>query len=81
VEALGLEVAQVAEVPFHTIRHVEWNQDRPGGPFTHKAVMLRQLRQLREENGRLRQELERPTFRQIGALLRRRFVHALGRTQ
>lgn len=38
VEALGLAVRQVATEPFRYVRHQEWNQDRPGGPFVHSAL-------------------------------------------
>lgn len=37
VESLGLAVRQVAAEPFRYVRHQEWNQDRPGGPFVHTA--------------------------------------------
>lgn len=76
VEALGLALVQVADSPFHVFRHLEWNQDRPGGPFAHKAVMLRQLQQLREENRVLRERFQNPTFGDIGGLLRRRLSRA-----
>lgn len=35
VVAAGLSIAQVAPLPFHFIRHFEWNQDHPGGPYVH----------------------------------------------
>src|SRR5690606_31973330 len=38
VEALGGKVEQVAEEPFCFFRHLEFNRDYPGAPFTHKRV-------------------------------------------
>ncbi len=35
VIALGGEIAQVAEQPFHYIRHAEWHQAVAGGPYVH----------------------------------------------
>lgn len=35
IEALNLEVRQIGDQPFSFVRHQEWNQDRPGGPFVH----------------------------------------------
>lgn len=37
IEAGGLRAVQVAEQPFAYVRHMEWNQDGPGGPFVHSA--------------------------------------------
>lgn len=37
VEALGMRVAQIHEEEFFYIRHLEYNQDKPGAPFTHAA--------------------------------------------
>lgn len=41
VEAQGLAVRQVATESFYYIRHQEWNQDRPGGPFVHSPPPAR----------------------------------------
>lgn len=37
VEAAGLQAVQVSDRPFTYIRHREWNQDQPGGPFIHSS--------------------------------------------
>lgn len=54
VAALGLELREFGPAPFHAFRHREWNQDRPGGPFTHKPVLLNEIVRLREEVSELR---------------------------
>jgi hypothetical protein len=35
VESLGLEITQAKDEEFFYIRHLEYNQDWPGGPYTH----------------------------------------------
>lgn len=40
VEAMGLRLEEVGPSPFHYIRHRDWNQDVPGGPWTHRPVHL-----------------------------------------
>jgi hypothetical protein len=35
VESTGREIAQAKDEEFFYIRHLEYNQDRPGGPYTH----------------------------------------------
>lgn len=37
VEALGMRAAQVHEEEFFYIRHLDYNQDKPGTPFSHGA--------------------------------------------
>lgn len=66
VEALGLTLRQVGTTPFHAFRHREWNQDRPGGPFTHKPVLLRDLQRLRGDLAVLQAQLEHPSWRDLG---------------
>lgn len=74
IEALGLTLRQIGSVPFHAFRHVEWSQDHPGGAFTHKPAMLRELQRLRGEVSELRERLESPSF----AELRRGLLARLG---
>jgi hypothetical protein len=40
VESLGLGLAQPKDEEFFYIRHLEYNQDRPGAPYTHNAVYV-----------------------------------------
>jgi hypothetical protein len=35
VEAAGMQAVQASEQPFTFVRHKEWNQDQPGGPYIH----------------------------------------------
>lgn len=74
IEAMGLKLQEVGPSPFHAIRHREWNQDRAGGPFTHKAVLLREYQSLRKENEMLRRRVDRPTWNDLakGVLTRLR---------
>lgn len=37
VESIGLKIAQVKAEEFFYVRHLEYNQDRPGGPYTHNV--------------------------------------------
>lgn len=55
VESLGLSIVQVDAQPFSYFRHVEWNQDCAGAPFTHKSVYLKKLNAIKEQ-------IERPTW-------------------
>ena len=58
VEALRLELRCVCALPFAVFRHLEWNQDVPGGAWTHRAVQLEELARLKRENAELRARLE-----------------------
>ena len=40
VESIGLEVRQVTDEEFFYIRHLEYNQDHPGAPYTHEVVHI-----------------------------------------
>jgi len=66
IEARGLALRSIGPSPFHVFRHVEWNQDKPGGPFTHKPVLLRELQSLREEVKTLRERLDSPSYGDLG---------------
>lgn len=48
VVAQGGRIEELGPVPFHWFRHQEWNQDVPGGPFTHKPLQLREMQRLKE---------------------------------
>ncbi len=79
VEALGLRVSQVAARPFAYFRHVEWNQDQPGGPFTHKPVFRRRQEELEAELAALRVRLDAmPTWAEWRALTWQLLRHAIG---
>jgi hypothetical protein len=54
VESLGLKIAQTKEEEFFYIRHLEYNQDWPGGPYTHDVnyVAYASVRRLFEETDR-----------------------------
>lgn len=55
VESIGMTIAQVDAKPFSYFRHVEWNQDNAGAPFTHKSVYLGKLNALKAQ-------IDRPTW-------------------
>jgi hypothetical protein len=40
VESIGLEIAQARDEEFFYIRHLEYNQDHPGGPYTHDVTHI-----------------------------------------
>lgn len=69
VEAAGLRLRQVGPAPFHVFRHREWNQDTPGGPFTHRPVQLMELQALRAEVERLRERQAHGLGRRMTRLL------------
>lgn len=66
VEAKGFKLGQIGPAPFHTFRHIEWNQDQPGGTFTHKPVMHRELQRLKKEVSALQRRVDLPTFGELG---------------
>lgn len=78
VESLGLELRELGPLPFHVFRHREWNQDRPGGPFSHKPVMQQELKRLREEVAVLRQRVEQPRFGDVMRMWMRRLRQSGG---
>lgn len=53
VEMIGLNVVQAHDEEFHYIRHLEYNQDRPGGAYSHnvKYVNFASIKTLLEVNG------------------------------
>jgi hypothetical protein len=57
VIAMGQRLALIGSEPFSVFRHIEWNQDFAGGPFTHRPVLLEELRRLKSENAELRARL------------------------
>lgn len=65
VESLGLTLGQVGATPFHAFRHREWSQDRPGGPFTHKPLLLRELQRLRGDLAELQARIDDPSWRDL----------------
>jgi hypothetical protein len=71
VEALGLKVDQADGQPFRYIRHIEWNQDCPGAPFTHKPLTLGRL-------DRLHAEIQQPSWGFVARVLRNRLRMTLG---
>jgi hypothetical protein len=58
VEALGLALAEIGPTPFHYIRHRDWNQDTPGGPWTHRPAQLMERDRLRQKIATLEGRLE-----------------------
>ncbi len=58
VEALGLRLALIGDEEFAFIRHLEWNQDYPGGRFTKLPVVAKQIGRLKKENQQLRDKLQ-----------------------
>jgi hypothetical protein len=54
LESLGLKVVQAAEEEFFYIRHLEYNQDYPGAPFSHdvKYVSYSSVKRMLEGRGR-----------------------------
>jgi len=57
VEALGLGLAEIGPSAFHYIRHREWNQDAPGGAWTHRPTQLIERDRLRKQVAALEQRL------------------------
>jgi hypothetical protein len=77
VEAAGLHAVQVSEQPFTFVRHREWNQDEPGGPFMH-AVPRPEVFQLPSAHVlSLGQLTWRTTLRLLGRRLRRPLVRGV----
>ncbi|MFT3755794.1 MAG: hypothetical protein QM769_07565 [Pseudoxanthomonas sp.] len=70
VLAHGLALGMIGPSPFHAFRHLEWNQDQPGGPFTQKPPQ--ELLRLRQENADLRARLDNPTLSDLWRALQRR---------
>jgi hypothetical protein len=61
VEAMGLQVAELGPTPFHYIRHRDWNQDMPGGSWTHRPAQLQERDRLRQQVATLEQRLASAT--------------------
>lgn len=57
VESLGLQLAEVGPSPFHYIRHRDWNQDAPGGAWTHRPVHLVERERLRQRVATLEERI------------------------
>lgn len=53
VQALGLLVENISNSDFSYIRHLEWNQDYPGGPFSKNPTVAQELAKLKNENAYL----------------------------
>lgn len=75
VESLGLRVEEIGPAPFHYIRHRDWNQDVPGGAWTHRPVQLVERDRLRQRVAALEERLADTQRRSPFASLR----SALGR--
>lgn len=58
VQALGLRVEKIENNDFSYIRHLEWNQDYPGGPFSKQPTLAQQLAKLQQENAHLTEQIE-----------------------
>lgn len=71
VESRGLTLSTLGPAPFHAIRHLEWNQDVPGGTYTQKSA-AQELTRLRKENEELRSRLETPRLSDLWRALRGR---------
>lgn len=82
VEALGLRLEEIGPAPFHYIRHRDWNQDVPGGDWTHRPLHLVERDRLRQRVAALEERLASAAlaspFAAIRSALRR---HRLGNTQ
>lgn len=65
VRSVGLQVGQVDGQPFRYIRHMEWNQDYPGAPYTNKPLVLGSLRGLQ-------MQVERPSWAFVARIVRNR---------
>lgn len=59
VESLGETVDQLDYLPFHAIRHREWNQDAPGGRWSHKPIWLTENMRLKEQVEELQARVSR----------------------
>lgn len=76
VESLGLEVIQARNEEFFYVRHLEYNQDRPGGPYTHNVdyVSYASVRWLFEAEEKELSQLLRLKFQKYFGLKRVRFT-------
>lgn len=70
VVELGYEISQLAAAPFYAIRHQEWNQDAPGGAWTHKPLLLNENKRLRERVAELERIYAQPSGRDVLAVAR-----------
>lgn len=57
VEAMGMQLAELGPTPFHYIRHRDWNQDVPGGAWTHRPAQLLERERLRQTIASLEKRL------------------------
>jgi hypothetical protein len=75
VESLGLRITQAKPEEFFYIRHIEYNQDRPGGPYTHdqKYVSYDSVRWLFESSDKEWRHLVRTKFQKYFRLRQIRF--------
>ena len=75
VEALGLRLEEIGPAPFHYIRHGDWNQDVPGGAWTHRPVHLVERERLKQRVAMLEERLASATrtspFASLRSALRR----------
>lgn len=85
VESMGLSVQQLASAPFTFLRHCEWNQDFPEGPFSKLETASRTIEKLRIENQSLKARekalrgvLSKNVLYQVYALLTGRLKQLLG---
>ncbi|MFK8020848.1 MAG: glycosyltransferase family A protein [Pseudomonadales bacterium] len=55
VQSAGLAIENIDKEDFKYFRHLEWNQDYPGGRFTKHPTVARQIARLKTENNRLKE--------------------------
>jgi hypothetical protein len=72
VEKLGLMVSQVNNLPFHYIRHLEWNQDSKGAEFTHNPLHFTKQQLLKRKIRELEKTINSPSWTLILKLIKRR---------
>lgn len=65
---LGGDITQLAVAPFHVVRHQEWNQDAPGGAWTHKPLLLNENKRLKARVVELERSYSQPRLRDVCAV-------------
>lgn len=72
IESVGLTAVKVDESAFRYVKHLEWDQDYPGGAFTKNPVIPTQIKQLKKENLRLTESYNRPSWKLILKMIAQR---------
>lgn len=62
---LGSGITQLAVVHFYAVRHREWNQDAPGGAWTHKPLLLTENSRLKARVAELERYYSQPRMRDV----------------